>query len=270
MKYPMGILREEAGEGTGSGAGNGGSRSHASAGNGTITAEELEKRLADARREEKAKLYPDIDRLKQDLQKKDRDLADLKASLAAAEEGSRRAQSLEQKIADTEKKINGMTEQFSKAIDDALENQKKSFEETRKKDQLDARKEALLSTVKIKVKTRGADGTEVVKDDYEVIPELVTGNTPEELQANFERSRQRYQEIRGLGETTASDRLGAPLREALPRPVVPGSESSASAAGDVAGGISSWRRMSPQEWDQKKGDIKAKIFADAGLPMKNR
>lgn len=258
-----------AGEGTGPTAGS--PTQHSSAGNGGyITAEELERRLAEARRDEKAKLYPEIDRLKADLQKKERDLADLRTSLESAQEGSRRAQSLEEQIARLEKQISSTTDQFSKAIDDALENQRRQFEEARNRDRLEARKEALLSTVRIKVKQKDAQGNEVEVDDYEVIPEMVTGNTPEELQANFEKARQRYQAIRDRGAAVTRQELGGPLREALPKPVTPGSESGSTASGNVEGGLDAWREMSPQEWEQKRRAIKQKIFADAGLPMKQR
>jgi DNA repair exonuclease SbcCD ATPase subunit len=239
-----------AGEGTGTGAGT--PQNHSAAGNTGISAEEVERRLAEARRDEKAKLYPEIERQKTALQEKERQLADLKAALEAAQEGSRKAQTLEQQITSLTGQVNSMTEQFSKALDDALENQRKQFEEQRRKDQLAAKREALLSST------------------TELIPGMVTGNTPEELQANFEASKAEYKRIAEAAAEKARKELGAPLREALPKPVTPGSEAGESAAGDTEGGLESWRNMSPQEWEQKKRAIKQKIFADAGLPMKQR
>jgi hypothetical protein len=215
------------------------------------SAEDIERRLAEARRDEKQKLYPEIERHKTELQKKEQQLADAKAALEVAQADSRKAQTLEEKIGKLQEQLSGMTDNFSKAIDDALENQRKGFEEQRRKDQLTAKKEALLAST------------------TELIPGMVTGNTPEELQASFEASKAEYKKIADAAAEKARKELGAPLREALPKPVTPGTDSNQSAA-DAAGGLSSWREMSPQEWDQKKKDIKQKVFQEAGLPMKQR
>jgi TolA-binding protein len=220
----------------------------AAAGNGGISAEEVERRLAEARRDEKAKLYPEIERHKADLQKKERELADARAALETAQDGSRKAQTLEQQIAALTGQVSSMTDQFSKAMDDALDNQRKENEEQRRRDRLEAQRTGLLQSTQ------------------ELIPEMVSGNTPEELQASFERAKAKYKEIADKEAERVRKELGAPLREALPKPVIPGTPSGDAAV--TAGGLEAWRELSPQEWDQKKKDIKAKIFQDAGLPMK--
>jgi len=247
-----GPLFEQAGESS-TGTGTGAPNNNGSTGTGTADSD-LERRLAEARREEKAKLYPEIERLKAERDKQARDLADAKAALDAAREGSRQAQTLEQQVHSLESKLAGMTDTLSKSIDDALENQRKTYEEQNRRDRLAAKKDALLTTT------------------TELIPELVTGETPEEIQANFEKSKAKYKAIQEKAAKDAEERvrkeLGAPLREALPQPVVPGSQTTSAA--DTAGGLDSWRHMSPEEWNSKKNDIKRKVFQDAGLPMKQR
>jgi DNA repair exonuclease SbcCD ATPase subunit len=223
-------------------------------GNGGITAEELERRLAAARQEEKAKLYPDIERAKAELKKKEQELADLKTALETAREGSQRAQTLEEKIAQMSTQIANQTTQFSKALDDALENQRKENEEQRRKDRLAAKREGLL------------------KATSELIPEMVTGETPEELDASFERAKAKYKEIELAAAEKVRKELGAPLREALPHATEHGGGGSAGGGNtaDVSGGLASWRKMPETEWQQKKDSIKETVFAEAGLPRKQR
>jgi hypothetical protein len=218
-----------------------------------ISREEHERLLTQARREEKDKLYPELEREKKRAQKLEQEKTDLEAAIESAQTEGRKSKKLEQRLEEVESQLSALPDRFSKVMDDTLDNLKKEGEAARRRDQLDATRERLLASTS------------------EVIPELVAGNTSEELTASFERSKQRYKEIYGKAEESTRKAMESSVRGALPTPVTAtGANNNAGGQPDAdqLGGLEDWRKMSPTEWESKKKQIKEEAFRKAGLPMK--
>jgi hypothetical protein len=218
-----------------------------------ITREEHERLLAAARKEEKDKLYPEVERHKTRVQNLEREKADLETAIATAQEDGKKAKGLEARLADVEKQLTELPNRFSKVMDDTLDSMKRQGDQDRQRDQLKAHRERLVGST------------------TELIPELVTGNTPEELNASFESAKQRYKDIYGQGAEKTRKELESSVRGALPQPVTAtGANNNAGGQpdADALGGLEDWRRMAPSEWEAKKKQIKEDAFRKAGLPMK--
>lgn len=162
---------------------------------GTINFEAL---IVKARQEEKDKLYPEITRLKGELEdkvkrvnelllslgEKDESIKQLNLKISELEKGSKQSES------DTVKGLNIKIEELSTTI---------------------SLKDSEIANLKIesykKEKINEAQGL--------IIPELVRGTTEEEINSSIELAKQRYTEI--LGQVKASVQPVAPQ----PTPVIP-------------------------------------------------
>lgn len=148
---------------------------------GTVNYEEL---IANARKEEKAKLYPEIDGLKKKVNdyvlvvgERDKTIAELtaeneklKAENATLSEGAKAG------------KANGTQNAELSAKVTTLEKLVVDWETKYNTDVAQIKADSYR-----KEKIAGANGA--------IIPELVTGNTPEEIDASFETAKARYAEI---------------------------------------------------------------------------
>jgi len=164
-------------------AGNKGTDPHPKP-SGTVAFEEL---IAKARKEERDKLYPEIERQK----KKVNDLL-----LVVAE----RDKTIEQLKADVQK-LTKELEKANKALEEAqnksgstsaeasatIATLERTIEELKAKHQEEINKLSLELYKQQKLNEVGRDN---------LIPELVTGNTPEEIDRSIEASKQRLQQIR--------------------------------------------------------------------------
>jgi len=148
---------------------------------GTVHFEEL---IAKARREERDKLYPQLDKLKEKnnnltlvIAERDKEFAALKKSNGDLESKSTKlAEDLKEGTA-TNKTVSELTSQIT-----ILENEKKALQDKYDKDLNDLK----LNSFKEKA-IASANGA--------LIPELVTGATEEEITASVEASKARYAEI---------------------------------------------------------------------------
>jgi hypothetical protein len=222
------------------------------AGQPGFTREEVDRLLASARKEEKDKLYSELDTTRKRVQKLEQEKTDLESAIQTAQEDGRKTKKMEDRLADVEKQLTALPDRFSKVMDDTLDNMKKEGETARQRDQLAAQRERLIAS------------------STELIPELVTGNTPEELQASFEKSKQTWKSIHDKAAETTRKEFEGSVRGALPPVTATGANNNAGGQpnADAAGGIEDWRKMAPSEWEQKKKQIKEEAFRKAGLPMK--
>ena len=151
--------------------------------------------VSKARQEEKAKLYPQIEKLKLDITaltessnahlltigNRDAEIETLKAKLKLAEEGS------------------------SKSDSDAVVALKKELKEV-KKTLVDVEKNA-VDVEKLEADIRAEYDVKLyreqkLRESSEVIEELVTGSTKEEIDSSFEVAKTRYAGIKGSATTT--------------------------------------------------------------------
>jgi exonuclease VII small subunit len=218
-----------------------------------MSREEVDRLIAQARREEKEKLYPDLESARKKAAKLEQEKTDLEAAIALAEEGKKGTKKMETRLAEVEEQLSNLPTRFSKIMDDTLDGLKRDGEAARQRDLLTATRDRLLAS------------------STEVIPELVSGNTPEELQASFEKSKQTYKDIYGKAAEKTRSELEGSIRGALPQPVsATGANNNAGGQPNegAQGGLDDWRQMAPAEWEQKKKAIKEEAFRKAGLSMK--
>lgn len=144
-----------------------------------ITKAEYEAKLAQARKDEKDKLYKTYAQIKEELRIKNEELAKFKA---AEEEAAKKAE--EERLAKLTEQER-MREEINKAsarveqLTSAFTSLQKETEEKLKLKELELLKERLIS------EARG-----------QLIPELVSGNSEEELLQSVEKAKQRYLQLR--------------------------------------------------------------------------
>lgn len=148
---------------------------------GTVNFEDL---IAKARKEERDKLYPELNKYKEKVNslmlviaERDSEIAELKKELEEAKKENAKLQENVEKGVKTNKTISELTTTIS-----VLERQ---LEELQAKYDADVTALKLESFKKEKIAEAGG----------ELIPELVTGNSEEEIIASIELAKQRYQEI---------------------------------------------------------------------------
>ncbi|AEZ50548.1 hypothetical protein F400_gp101 [Bacillus phage BCD7] len=148
---------------------------------GTVNYEEL---IANARKEEKAKLYPEIEKLKQDknnyvlvVGERDKTIAELtaeneklKAENATLKEGAKSGKASTVQNAELSAQVTTLQQQV-------------------------ADWEAKYNTDVAQIKADSYRKEKIAGANGAIIPELVTGNTPEEIDASFETAKARYAEI---------------------------------------------------------------------------
>lgn len=141
---------------------------NSSTSNTTINFETL---IAKARQEEKEKLYPQIQKLKTELEEKTKKINELLLALGEKDEVIRQLKSQSNKsdseqVKELKKKINELEKQLKE-------------------------KETELNNMKIE----GYKQKKIAEAGGELIPELVTGSTEEEIDASIELAKQKYKEI---------------------------------------------------------------------------
>ena len=148
---------------------------------GSVNFEDL---IAKARKEERDKLYPELNKYKEKVNnlmlviaERDSEIADLKKELEEVKKENAKLQENVEKGVKTNKTISELTATIS-----VLERQ---LEELQTKYDADVTALKLEAFKKEKIAEAGG----------ELIPELVTGNSEEEIIASIELAKQRYQEI---------------------------------------------------------------------------
>jgi myosin heavy subunit len=185
-------------------------------------------------------LYPELETTRKRVSKLEQEKQDLEAAIDTASAEGKKAKKLEVRLAEVEEQLVSIPQRFNKVMDDTLDSLKREGEQARQRDQLTSLRERLVSSTP------------------EVIPELVTGNTPEELNSSFERSKLKYKEIYGQAAEKARKDLEGSVRGSLPQPVTAtGANNNAGGQpnAEASGGLDDWRRMAPSEWEAKKKQI---------------
>jgi DNA repair exonuclease SbcCD ATPase subunit len=215
------------------------------------TETEVLARIQQVREEEKNKLYGDVNHHKTEAQRLQSELANAKTQLnelqkKANPEGLQNTE-LQAKISDLQTQLDksrlDSETAIHSAIDRTAELLREQFQKQRVADLVQTKKEALIEA---------ADG--------KIIPEMVTGNTVEEIQASVLKAKERFQQIAEAAKAEA-------IKGALPGPVSPGSTPINSQENNTPDG-KSYRSLSEAEWQQQKQDIKKDVYARHGLPMK--
>lgn len=136
----------------------------------------IEHLVEKARADEKAKLYPQIEKLKKEKNE----------AISLVSERDKKIKELENQVAELQKSNDGKVD--NKQVTElnvtisALENQLA---------ELQAKYDNDVQSLTVK----NIAEREIAKANGQIIPELVTGNTEEEILANVELAKQRYQEI---------------------------------------------------------------------------
>lgn len=205
----------------------------------TITQEQHEAAITAARRDEKNKLYPDIEKHKEANRRLEADLAEARSQLSKSTNDAKRTEELQAKIAE-------MESSFSRVLDETLEKARTETSKRFEESELKAYRAELIAS---------AGG--------KVLPELVHGTTREEILASFNASKVRFAEIADAAAKEKEEELRKTYRGQLPTSEVPGSTTH-----DDAPDASSYRKLTGKEWEQQKEKLKQEAFAKAGLPMK--
>ena len=221
--------------------------------------QELDSHVNKARKDEKDKLYPDIEAQKtkiSDLQVRLREANEkidtLKAKNPNMNPDPAAKTENDKLVAEVESlkaTLNTIQTKTDEAIAAALNRQKAEFD-------------SILSTKDLE----SYRNRMIAEAGGKIIPELVNGNSREEVDAAVAKAKQRYEEIFGTGAKAKETELQEQLKGNLPRPVTPGAGDVALS--DVEGGIDAWRKMPEKDWEQKQAEIKAKVYKDVGLPMR--
>lgn len=140
--------------------------------------------IAKARADEKAKLYPQIESLKADkanalnlLTEKDKEISKLTADLEATKSSLTTTKQEAEEGTKANKTVQELTLSLSKVKQDL--------------DVLQVKYDTDINAVRIE----GIREKEIAKANGQIIPELVLGNTEEEILASVQASKQRYQAI---------------------------------------------------------------------------
>lgn len=148
---------------------------------GTVNFEDL---IAKARKEERDKLYPELNKYKEKVNslmlviaERDSEIADLKKELEAVKKENAKLKEDADKGVKTNKTISELTTTIS-----VLE---------RQLEELQAKYDADVTALKLEAFKK----EKIAEAGGELIPELVTGNSEEEIIASIELAKQRYQEI---------------------------------------------------------------------------
>ena len=148
---------------------------------GIVNFEDL---IAKARKEERDKLYPELNKYKEKVNslmlviaERDSEIADLKKELEEAKKENAKLQENVEKGVKTNKTISELTTTIS-----VLE---------RQLEELQAKYDADVTALKLEAFKK----EKIAEAGGELIPELVTGNSEEEIIASIELAKQRYQEI---------------------------------------------------------------------------
>lgn len=146
----------------------------------------FESLISKARQEEKDKLYPEITRLKGELVAKTNRINELLLSLGEKDEIIKQK---DVKIAELEKDSKKSQSEEVKSLNNKIEELTNTI----------ALKDAEIASLKIE----GYKTQKINEAQGKLIPELVVGNTPDEIDASIERAKQRYAEILAQVQSSA-------------------------------------------------------------------
>ena len=192
---------------------------------GSVNFEEL---IAKARKEERDKLYPQIEKLKKDKN----DLL-----LVVAER--------DKQIAEYEKAVNNLQKEHSKMSKDVEEGTKTNKivqEQSLTISQLEQELEELQAKYEMDIQSLQVQSYRdkmIASAGGELIPELVTGNTEEEINASIELAKQKYAEIQEKALASVQ----------MPKPANP---SISAIQNTQIKSIDDIRTMTPQEWAEAR------------------
>jgi len=139
---------------------------------------DFESLIAKARKEEKEKLYPEITKLKEDLEKKVARINELLLAIGEKDEI----------IAQKDKEIKELKNNSKKSESQEVKDLKIKITELENKL---AEKEKEINTIKL----ASYRDKKIAEAGGEIIPELVTGNSEEEIDLAVEKAKERYREI---------------------------------------------------------------------------
>lgn len=139
---------------------------------------DFESLIAKARKEEKEKLYPEITRLKEELEKKVARINELLLAIGEKDEI----------IAQKDKEIKELKNNYKKSDSQEVKDLKIKITELENKL---AEKEKEINTIKL----ASYRDKKIAEAGGEIIPELVTGNSEEEIDLAVEKAKERYREI---------------------------------------------------------------------------
>lgn len=222
--------------------------------------EEIEKKIKEAVEIEKRKLYDSLGATKKEakealekLEKYEKEKQDLENQKKEAEEKKRKEleaqerdkMDLKERLAQLEESLQNKDSQLQMT----LEKQKETFQEELKKRDLELKREQILSQHK-----------------GEIVPDLVRGNSVEELEKSVEQAKNRYQEIyeqakKSLEESSINN---GKLPTSSGQNKVPNTEGNPAGSGGNTDGAKSYEEiaaMSPEEFKKYKD----KVLAEKGL-----
>lgn len=229
------------------------SHSPASAGR-SYTQSEVDDLLTRTRRDEKDKLYADLNKSREKI-------TDLERQVAEHQGTAAQMKVLQDKLAAAEDAHKKLDEAVTNRITEALKKQDEAFEETRRRDKLEAFRGRLLAGLK------DAEAEDFVSD-------LVRGNTEEEIKASFDKAVAKYNKVVESARASKEKELTEKYKGALPPSVQPGSDPNKQAdpppQEGSSTGMKSFLRMKPEERAAKITDLKKTAFADAGLPLSSK
>lgn len=139
---------------------------------------DFESLIAKARKEEKEKLYPEITKLKEDLEKKVTRINELLLAIGEKDEI----------ISQKDKEIKELKTNSKKTDSQEVKDLKIKITELENKL---AEKDKEISTIKL----ASYRDKKIAEAGGELIPELVTGNSEEEIDLSIEKAKERYKEI---------------------------------------------------------------------------
>lgn len=214
----------------------------------TFTQDEVDALVTKARRDEKDKLYRDLDSAKKKASELEDSIKVKEAEIEGLKSSSTEAQQLRAQLEKLQVEAQNASKRVETLLGEALDRQKDEFEKRMEALRLDAVRRELIAS---------ANG--------EVIPELVSGSTEEEIRASFAKAKERYTSI----QAAVADRLKKEHEQNLKGALPPSQGGGAGQATDpVLSDPSSWRKLSPKEWEEQKAKIKEAAFKQAGLPMR--
>ena len=192
--------------------------------------EQVNELLGRVRREEKDKIYPKLEALKAEKKDLETELEELRKKVAAQSETPNEQP---EKPPEVENEVESLKE--------ALANLKKTY-------MADLAK---LSQAIVETKLNAAKEKVALKYGDQIIPELISGETPEEIEASAEKAHQKYLEIFSKAE--------AKVKEGLAFPPADGGEPARTGT-SLEELLKQVDSMSPEEYAMKRDEILRNAF----------
>jgi DNA repair exonuclease SbcCD ATPase subunit len=214
---------------------------------------DIEKRLAQARKEEKEKLY---ERLKEVQFEKDKAAADLKAATESLDtlkaEQAEAAKKLEDQNTNNNNADALSSEKVQELVATAIEKQQAVAEQQIAAAKAEADQQVKALQAQLTKAEVDAHRMNVLKENGDkIIPELVTGNTIEEINTSVLVARQAYERIFKTASTASAE------AEAQVRDSVPSTPSRTLTLNDQGSDLTAEqiRNMSPAQWQEHRAKL---------------